>query len=323
MQRPRTLPAFTREEADRTHRLLATHVAFMMGRKLEEGDWANIYCQAKGIPLAGWSNLNIDITHNGIGVEQKMLRQPSDKPLRDICGTRLMHPSATRSIRIPSLESDPNEAMHDILTQYAELLEERKKKVREISGNLEPDMRTGWLLWQANLRQFLYFEEETIPPDPSDYFAEWKESSGGVRKPSKNLWVYEKETGQKRYSITTSAGAKIQPYFDVPPPTDKNVYFFTVQHEELGNGLVRIWVTAQTSRILKQLVGELSIENLALAIETAASNPIESDISASIQLEEANEILLSEESYELLATSFPGVSDEHMMQLFIQRLSSM
>lgn len=322
MLRPRTLPAFTREEADRIHRLLATHVAFMMGRKLEEADWTNVYCQAKGIPSAGWSNLNIDIIYNGIGIEQKMLRQPSDKSLKDICGTRLMHPSATRSIRIPSLEGDPNEAMHDLLTQYAYLLEERKKKVREISGNVEPDMRTGWLLWQANLRQFLYFEEETLPPDPSDYFAEWKESKGGIRKPSKNLWVYEKETGQKRYSITTTAGAKIQPYFDVPPPTDQNVYFFTVQHEELGNGLVRIWVTSQTSRVLKQLVGDLSIENLALAIETAANNPIESDISASVQLEEADEVLLSEDSYKLLASSFPGVSDEHMMQLFIQRLSS-
>lgn len=321
MKRPKTLQAFTREELDRAYRLLAAHVAFMMGRKMEEGDWAYVYCHAKGIPIVGWSNLNIDVMHNGLGVEHKMLRQSPDKPLKAVCGTRLMHPSATRSIRIPSLDSDPNDAMVDILTQYHNFLEERKKLVSERSGVSEPDMRTGWLLWQTNLREFLYFEEETIPPDPQDYFAEWKESGGGARKSSKNLWVYEKETGQKRYSITTTAGAKIQPYFDVPPPTDKNVYFFTVQHEELANGLVRIWVTAQTGRELRRLVGDLTTEKLALAIETAANEPLESGTIVRYQQEEANEIILNKESYELLTTSFPGVSDEHMMQQLVQRLS--
>lgn len=208
MRRPRTLPAFSPNELVKAHQLLATRVAFMMGRKFEEGDWAHVYCSAKGIPYAGWSNLNIDIMHNGLGVEHKMLRQPSDTRLRNVCGMRLMHPSATRSIRVPSSDSDPDDAMAAVLTQYAEFLDERKGLVRERAGGVEPDMRTGWLLWQANLREFLYFEEETIAPDPRDYFAEWKEGGGGVRKASKNLWVYERETGHKRYSITTAAGRK-------------------------------------------------------------------------------------------------------------------
>lgn len=56
-----TLPAFTDIERAKVHKLLATRVAFMMGRKFEEGDWADIYCSAKNIQQKGWSNLNIDI----------------------------------------------------------------------------------------------------------------------------------------------------------------------------------------------------------------------------------------------------------------------
>ena len=44
----------------------------MMGRKFEEGDWADVYCTAKNIPNRGWSNLNIDVIYNGLGVEHKM-----------------------------------------------------------------------------------------------------------------------------------------------------------------------------------------------------------------------------------------------------------
>ena len=60
MKRPRVLPAFRKEELERDHVLLATRVAFMMGRKFEEGDWSYVYCKAKEIPEQGWSNLNID-----------------------------------------------------------------------------------------------------------------------------------------------------------------------------------------------------------------------------------------------------------------------
>ena len=45
----------------------------MMGCKLEEEDWNRVYCEAKGIPHSGWSNLNIDVIHAGLGVEQKLL----------------------------------------------------------------------------------------------------------------------------------------------------------------------------------------------------------------------------------------------------------
>lgn len=221
MRRPITLSAFSESEREKAHALLGSLVASMMGRKLEEGDWAEVYCKAKGIPLRGWSNLDIDVMHENLGVEHKMSRYKSSVDLDDACGKTLMHPSATRSIRVPPINTDPNSAMADVLTQYADLIGARREKVREQApGSEEPDVRTGWLLWQDTLRQFLYFEEEMLAPDPADYFAEWhSRRSGGSRKSSTSLWIYEKDTGKKRYSVTTEAGAKIQPYFDVPRPT--------------------------------------------------------------------------------------------------------
>ncbi len=62
----RTLAVFTLTEREMLHRLLAAKVARMMGRKLEEGDWAEVYCRAKAIPNRGWSNLNIDVMHEGV-----------------------------------------------------------------------------------------------------------------------------------------------------------------------------------------------------------------------------------------------------------------
>ncbi len=83
MRRPKTLPAFSLEEREQAHKLLATHVAYMMGRKLEEGDWAEVYCRAKGIPSKGWSNLKLDIMHKGLGIEQKMMCYRSHINLAD------------------------------------------------------------------------------------------------------------------------------------------------------------------------------------------------------------------------------------------------
>jgi hypothetical protein len=172
------------------------------------------------------------------------------------------------------------------------------------------------------LREFLYFEEETLAPDPSQYVADWRESGGGLRKASKNLWVYEKETGQKRYSITTAAGAKIQPYFDVPPPTDPNIYIFKVQGEEISPGVVRIWVAAPTARELQRVVGDLSRENLSLVITNAAAEQGDGESPQISMKEEAVGLTMTIESYNLLLAMFPGaVSDEHMAQLLVTRLN--
>jgi hypothetical protein len=65
------LKAFSAEQFQRAKLHLATQVAHMMGRKMEEGDWTHVYCLSKGIPPTGWSNLNIDV---------KLSRTISDEP---------------------------------------------------------------------------------------------------------------------------------------------------------------------------------------------------------------------------------------------------
>jgi hypothetical protein len=322
MTRPQTLGAFSAAEFADAHRFLASRVAVMMGRKLEEGDWAYVYCSAKNIPHEGWSNLNIDIMHESLGVEHKMLCVKSGKPIKEWCGTRLMHPAATRAIRIPSTEGDPTETAQDVLRQYASLIEQRRQKVAE-NTEREPDMRTGWLLWQADLVEFLYFEEEMLPPDPDDYWAEWHESRSGNRKPSKNLWVYEKTSGVKRYSITTTAGAKIQPYFDVPAPNDPHLYYFCVQGEPVENGLIRIWVTSTTAILLQNILGSIEADRVSAAIIESAHqvHSEREDAARAVGTDLAQPVLITPEAYTSLTQAFTGASDEHRMQLFAQYLS--
>jgi hypothetical protein len=323
MQRPKTLPAFTQEQFIKAHELLATKVAFMMGRKFEEGDWAEVYCTAKGIPNRGWSNLNIDVIHNGLGIEHKMLRPNGDRRVSEVFGTRLMHPSATRSIRIA--DGDPNEVMRDVLKQYAAFLNQRREHVRRSCLGYEPDMRTGWVLWQSNLREFVYFEEETLAPDPDDYLAEWHiNREKGSRKATKSLWIYEKETGQKKFSVTTTAGAKIQPYFDVPPQSDLNVYYFKVQGEEIRPGLVRIWVPASVARELEQTAGKLTPEVLSKFVTRIADEAATEEEVPRYHIENASSILLTKDSYELLRARFPNaVSDAHLVQMLIEAGSAL
>lgn len=323
--RPQTLPAFTPEEYKRAHLYLATQVANMMGRKMEEEDWAHVYCKAKGIRREGWSNLNIDVMHGILGVEHKMLRNSSRATLVDLAGTTQMHPAATRSIRIDDTNRDPNDVMVDVFGQYHELIEHRRRRVLENSGGnprLEDiDMRTGWLLWETELREFIYFEERMAAPNPADLWAEWNVTPArGSRKSSKSLWVYEKETGKKRYSVTTSAGIKIQPYFDVPSPKDPNFYFFRVQGELMTNDLVRLWVTNATARELKALLGSLETEAVSAAVAKVMRKVATEELNPEIDSGVAQSVLITREAYEALSENLEAVSDEHRMQLFVKAL---
>jgi hypothetical protein len=316
-----SLPAFTKPERETVHCLLATKVARMMGRKLEEGDWADAYCRAKGIPNRGWSNLNIDVTHGNLGVEHKMLCYRSNTDIAQACGETLMHPAATRSIRVPTKRVTAENAMRDILTQYAELIAQRTQKVLEQApADATADMRTGWLLWQESLRQFLYFEERMIAPNPDDFTAKWVESGGGSRKGSKNLWIYERATGKKRYSVTTSAGAKIQPYFDVPPPTDPNLYIFTVIGEIITDGRVRCWVTHSTLVELEKLLGKLDAPTVSAAIQKYLAALPPADAKHIIAEEPAEPLEINADAYSLLVSRLPGINDDHCFQLLIQQL---
>jgi hypothetical protein len=353
-----TLPAFSAEQLQKARLFLATQVAEMMGRKFEEGDWSKVYCAAKGIPIGSWSNLHIDISYGNLGVEHKMMCRISNRPILDACGTSIMHPAGTRAIRIPD-EKNATIAARNVLQQYVEIVERRTALIRVVndyhhgridadtakaellklkvspssikatlpiernpvgSADAQPDMRMGWLLWQESLREFLYFEERMIKPNPEDFIAEWRDSGGGARKASKNLWVYHQGTGAKVYSITTEAGAKIQPYFTVPMPNDPNLYYFTVQGEECGNGLIRVWLTKVTADLLRDLLGDLNPDLIAKAVERASSTYIRQEQSGNPFGVLAVEVLVPVPTYEKLKQVFEGVSDEHNFKLLLDVL---
>ena len=319
-----TLPAFTPQELTRAKRLLAGQVATMMGRKLEEGDWSRVYCRAKDIPELPWSNVHIDVNHNGLGVEMKLLRPSAvrEGALQSVCGQRLMHPSATRSIRIDNLESPAQDVMEDVFRQYAALIAQRRATVRaNAPDGVAVDMRTGWLIWERDLVEFLYFEEPTVVPRPEDLYAEWHETAArGMRKASRSLWVYDRENRQKRYSITTSAGIKIQPYFDVPAPDDENLYYFRVQSEPVGQNIVLLWVAASTAQKLKERLGALDLETVSAAILKRTRDGIAQEVMENGDDDLAVSIAVSREAHGRLMDILEGVSDEHRVQLLLKAL---
>jgi hypothetical protein len=320
-----TLPVFSTEEAARAKVLLATRVAAMMGRKLEEGDWGNVYCKAKGIPEAGWSNLHIDVNYLGLGVEHKLLRcsQLKGRPIKSVCGTTLMHPSATRSIRIDNTRAPAMPVMQDVFRQYAELIEARTQAVRALAKDNTIDMRVGWLLWEDNLTEFLYFEERMVPPNPTQYYAEWNETAAkGARKSSRSLWIFDRRTDQKRYSVTTSAGIKIQPYFDVPAPSDPNLLYFRVQSEPVDADTVQLWIAASTAFALKQQLGELTRETVSKAVLNLAETGAHQVSPANPEDDMAVPVLISKSAYDALIAMWAGaVSDEHRAQLLLKEVS--
>lgn len=321
-----TVKAFTEEQAKRAKLYLATQVATMMGRKLEEGDWSLVYCDAKEIPQAGWSNLHIDVSHEGFGLEMKLLRVSSHlngRPIKSVCGTSLMHPAATRSIRIEDVKADPNVVMTDVFRQYAELIETRTNKVREDAPGKNPDMRIGWLLWEDNLAEFLYFEEKMLAPDAQNFYAEWNDTGvRGARKSSRSLWIYEKATNKKRYSVTTSAGIKIQPYFDVPAPSDPNLFYFRVQGEPAPGdpSTTLLWAAASTAAALKAKLGSLDKEKVSLAVVGAlAAAPEETEVEPA-PTELAQPIPILTDVYLQWVTQWSARSDEHRAQLLLKAL---
>ena len=319
------LPVFSNQEFQRAKLLLAAKVASMMGRKLEEGDWSEVYCKAKDIPDHGWSNLHIDINHNGLGVEFKMLRisQPRGRSIMSVCGTTRMHPAATRSIRIDNVNLPANRVMHEVLHQYSDLIEARSKRVKENGPDGSADLRFGWLLWEGELIEFLYFEEPMTKPDPSHYYAIWNETAArGARKASRSLWIFERDTGVKRYSVTTSAGIKIQPYFDVPAPTTPNLSYFRVQSEPVDEDTIILWVAAATAGRLRACLGSIDKRTVSDAVVRASRNKRPDGKTDSDTNHVAVPIPVSRAAFGLLLEQWDAVSDEHRIQQVIEALES-
>ena len=318
-----TLPVFSVEEKKRTKILLAAKVVSMRGRKLEEGDWSEVYCMAKVIPNQIWSNLHIDVDYHGLGIEFKMLRitKLRNRSIKSVCGTTLMHPAATRSIRIDNIEFPADDVMKDVLNQYGNLIEERTQRVRDKNPAGTADMRQGWLLWEKSLREFLYFEEPMTKPNSDYYYAEWNETAArGTRKASKSLWIYERATNKKRYSVTTTAGIKIQPYFDVPPPSDPNLSYFCVQSEPLDDDTIVLWVAAATAEQLNKRLGSINKDVVSQAVFEAARRGQKSDTSFADNLHKAVPIRITKEAFNLLLSQWEAVSDDHRVQLLIDSL---
>lgn len=359
------IPAFTKPEQQVAHIALASRVASMMGRKFEEGDWSQVYCVAKRIRESGWSNLSIDVIHGHLGIEHKMICARNDQPIKGVCGTSIMHPAGTRSIRIPAI-ADATEAAQNIIGQYADLISTRRRfiycldafnhglitreqaidelieiypdmkrgtAVKIIPANPSPlvegmkdrrsaELRTGWLIWKDALDEFLYFEEETSVLPPEEYYAEWVDSGGGRRKRSRNLWVYERASDKKKFSITTEAGAKIQPYFDVPAPNDPALFYFKTQGEVLDNGLVRLWLTEMTAGFLQHILGSLDTETLSDTIKELCEGDVLEEEPITERSFGAVPITITPQAYSLLCSYFTGVSDDHRIQLMIRKIKN-
>jgi len=210
--------------------------------------------------------------------------------------------------------------MRDILAQYTELIRQRTEKVRaDAPDSGEPDMGTGWLLWQESLRQFLCFEERMQIPNPDDYRATWVESGGGAPLASRNLWIYDRATNRKRFSVTTAAGAKIQPYFDVPLPDDPNLYLFTVIGEVISAGRVRCWVTHSTLEDLRSLLGSVDAAAIERAVRENVTELPVAEGGPPIE-QPAAAIEVTSETYELLLSRLLGVNDDHCFQLLIRAI---
>lgn len=316
-----TLSAFTPVEFQKSKSLLAARVAYMMGRKLEEADWAHVYCKARGLEALGWSNLNADVTVPGLSLEHKMMRCSESEAIKNHCGTRMMHPALTRRVSLPDIE-DPDKAMRTVIASYQKVLDERHSKAAAISDGKPVELRSGWLLYDSSLTEFLYFEERSQNLNPKKHRAVWSErvkKGEGGRRGNRNLWIYD-ENDEKIWSVTGgSSGTKIQPYFKVPAATDRHLCYFRVQGEPLNAETVRVWVTESTAKNLRQIIGELDTRCVTEAIlNVSASDVI---LTATGELEEVRELVIGQNAYAALKEKFLGVSDEHCFQLLCKRLA--
>jgi hypothetical protein len=233
---------------------VARLVRSLQGRKLEEGDWTELYCRVKGTPFSGWSNLPFrDYIDKGLGVEFKLLQRGA--PHSDI-GRSLMHPAATRTISFNP--SEPAEtAMNAVLSQWGAQIRAFEERIADSSPNRACDARWGILLWAPDHSEFLYFEERLQPPNPNDFTAKW--ISGQHRgNATRNLHIFERATGKKRFSCTLPThGAKLQPYFDVPTVKQGAVIFRPPPHS-----VVPFYVNTDDSSRAREMFPEQEDEEI-------------------------------------------------------------
>lgn len=258
-----TVAAFTDTEHQRAYKLLASKVATMGGRKLEEDDWNSVYLQTKRFPESGWSNTDLDINHEGLGVESKLLKSTRKGGVSSYFGDTIMHPAGTRAVDTPEYgfgNGDADEAAHFMVQEYADYIRRRQNEVRENSSDGEADLRLSLLIWEEDLSEFIYFERRWTPPDPDDFYGEWSHNprSSSKRQSSTSLHVYREANDEKRYSVTDpSKGVKVQPYIDVPEEDSDHLYHFVAQGETPGASMKRrVWAPPTLDTYLKTKLGD-------------------------------------------------------------------
>ncbi len=320
-----TLPVFTNQELQIAKSALNVRIEDLTGSKLQEADWAHVYCKARGIEFLDWRNQNAYVTTPGLSLEHKMMRCSESEPIKQHCGTDMMHPALTRRVSLPDI-ADANEAMRIVIASYQKVLDERLEQAAKISEGRPVELRSGWLLYDSSLTEFLYFEERAQNLDPKKHKAIWSERTSrgnGGRRGNKNLWIYTKGNGEparKVWSVTGGgSGTKIQPYFRVPAADDQNLYYFRVQGEPINSATVRVWVTEPTAHNLKNLIGRLDVSSMSQAI-LKVSAP-ETGLAIVEGHEQVQELVISNEAYSALKEKFVGKSDEHSFQLLCKRLS--
>lgn len=252
--------AFTDEEAKLAQILLEQLVRVLRnvpgGGKVEENYWTHIYNTVKKAPITGWSNLPMrDFSFSGVGVEMKLLQRIS--PFSDQ-GKSIMHPAATRTISFDPTQN-AEVCKEQVLSQFGSQIAAFRERVKATSENKDPIVRWGVFLWATNLEEFLYFEETMVEPNPKEYRAEFSESSHRGNA-TRNLYIYEKSTNKKRYSVTMpEKGAKVQPYFDVPT-IGKGSYGFKVPNDNKKP----LWVSPEVIEKLVHVIGEDNIDKFLL-----------------------------------------------------------
>lgn len=242
--------AFSQAETQQAQTLLEQLVLAKQGAKIEEADWSSLYCDVIGAPRQKLSNLPFrDFNHDGVGVEFKFMSRKS--PISDV-GKSIMHPSATRTISFDENDTAEN-AKNMVLSQWAKQIEGFAERVSAGSSDGSYDLRWGILLWAADHSEFLYFEERIEEPDPSQYEGRWVLSSSRGQT-SRNLHIFEKASGEKKFSCTLPRnGAKLQPYFRVPTLAEGAIHFKVAPTD-----LVPIYVSKPMSERLVQLFPNLN-----------------------------------------------------------------
>lgn len=138
------------------------------------------------------------------------------------------------------------ETHEDLLYSLAE------NSADEVSG-IEPVARYGVLLYNPTLEEFLYSEQDIEKLNPASFYAE---------KHNGSLWIFERESKIKRFSITGHThGAKIQRYLDVPE-VGKGSYYFKVEND----GSKPIWLSPETYNTLSTMAGTRTADEFITAL---------------------------------------------------------